>query len=46
VLDAAQRTRAAELVAAVLMVPVRLAADPAALSGAVGEMDRVAELLT
>lgn len=45
VLDAEERSRAAKLVAAVLAVPVRLAADPAALSAAVGEMDRAVELL-
>ena len=37
--------RAADLVAAALAVPVQLAADPAALSAPVGEMDRTLELL-
>jgi daunorubicin/doxorubicin transport system ATP-binding protein len=43
--DPADRGRAAELVAATLAAPVQLAADAAALSAPVGEMDRTLELL-
>jgi daunorubicin/doxorubicin transport system ATP-binding protein len=45
VLDARERSQAAELVATVLTVPVRLAADPSALSARVSDVDRVPELL-
>lgn len=45
VLEAHERSHAAELVATVLTVPVRLAADPAALSARVSDVDRVPELL-
>ena len=45
VIDAEQRTRAAELMAATLAVPVHLAPDPAAVSARVGDHDRVPELL-
>jgi ABC-2 type transport system ATP-binding protein len=45
VLDPDERSRAAELVARMLAVPVRLASDRAVLSARVGDMDRVAELL-
>lgn len=45
VLDPAQRRQAAELVAGILGVRVRLAADPAVLLARVGDVERVGELL-
>ena len=45
VLDAKDRAQAAELAAEILGVPVHLAADPAALSARLGDVDEAATLL-
>jgi ABC-2 type transport system ATP-binding protein len=46
VVNPEERARAAELVATMLAMPVRLAADPAALSARVDDLTHAAEILT